>query len=109
MTRAHRGRKGAAIGAAALAALAIAACGGDEETSTTAADAGTSSAVLTGDALVSCLQAAGYDASLDDPVTGLDAEHTNVVMPLGDLDQGAEFVVFAARPMRRRTRAAPPR
>ena len=52
--------------------------------------------MLTGDALVSCLQAAGYDASLDDPVTGLDAEHTNVVMPLGDLDQGAEFVVFGS-------------
>jgi hypothetical protein len=50
---------------------------------------------LTGDALVSCLQDAGYGAATDDPILGLDAEHTSVVMPLGDLDQGAEFAVFA--------------
>ena len=58
------------IGTATLAAVAIAACGGDDEASTTAA----SGEGLTGDALVSCLQAAGYDAAVDNPVTGLDAE-----------------------------------
>jgi hypothetical protein len=89
LTGRHTGRKGAAIGAAVLAALTIGACGGDDGDETSASDAGPA------DALVSCLQDAGYDATVDDAIPGVEAEHTNVVMPLGDLDQGAEFAVFA--------------
>ena len=97
--RAHIRRTGAAILAAAVAAMAIAACGGDDETgSPTAVGAsgasGAVGAVVTAGSLVTCLQAAGYGAATTDPVLGLDAEHTQVELPLGDLDQGAAFVVF---------------
>ena len=97
--RAHMRRTGAAILAAAVAAMAIAACGDDDETgSPTAVGAsgasGAVGAVVTAGSLVTCLQAAGYGAATTDPVLGLDAEHTQVELPLGDLDQGAAFVVF---------------
>jgi hypothetical protein len=76
---------------AVVVALLFAACGGgDDGDDTSATDSGPA------DALVTCLQDAGYDAAVADPILGFDAEHTSVVMPLGDLEQGAQFAVFAS-------------
>ena len=99
----HRsGRKGAAIAALCALALAASACGGDDEEPTTT-DAGTTGAAgvtgstgvaLTADDLVTCLNDAGLDASIDEPVLGLESEHEAVSVAIGDLDEGAALVVF---------------
>jgi hypothetical protein len=76
-----------------VAALTIAACGGDEET-TSAEEAALPPLEAGPAAFMGCLLDAGYDASVDDPITGIDAPHVNIVMALNTLDQGAEFAVF---------------
>ena len=94
-------RRAAALAVGGVLALGLGACGGDDETtssSTTAVGAsgasGLAGAAVTADSLVACLEGAGYEAATGDSVLGLDAEHTLVEMPLGDLEQGAAFVVF---------------
>ena len=96
------GKRGALCGALVALALGVSACGGDDETTTTATtDAGVSGAtgvsgsVVSADELVSCLGEAGLDATVDSsPVTGLEGEHEKVYVAIGDSDQGAVLAVF---------------
>jgi hypothetical protein len=85
----------------AALALAVSACGGDDETTTTSTDAGATGAtgvagaVITADDLVSCLGDAGLEASVDSsPVTGLEGQHEKVYVAIGDSEQGAVLAVF---------------
>ncbi len=82
--------RAALVVALAGVALALGACGGDDEESSSA---GAGEA----DTLVSCLQEAGLNAAVDDAgVTGVETQHTKVAVPVGDLDEGAVLVVFGA-------------
>jgi hypothetical protein len=99
------GRKGAALGVICALAIALSACGGDDEepATTTSTPAGASGAtggvgaVVTADDLVSCLDGAGLEATVDDsPVIGLEGQHEKVYLALGDSDEAAVFAVFAS-------------
>jgi hypothetical protein len=100
-------RRGPVALAMAIAAIAIAGCGGDDDETTTATGAtgGTGatgasgeagvSGTVTVDEVASCLQDEGLDATVSDSaVLGIEAEHEKVDVALEDLEQGAVVIVF---------------
>ncbi len=91
MGRRSRGIAGVLAPAALAASLLVAGCGDDDDEPSSTEAPG--EAPGGADELIACLEEAGYDAIEGGEILGLEGDYTPVQFPLGDLEQGAAFIV----------------